>query len=417
MRNHIAVAVVAVVAALGAERAQAHLTGDPAHDNMTTEPQHKATITIEGDKRVVKSNGWPDHKPGQFPNDHNPNTLAPVDYTFKIPLKPVVADRTTRANGWWLGVALNGVPFEPGTGETWNNDPSSGWRYEAHTGFLDLGLDENNAHVQPPGAYHYHALPVGLVRRLGDDGKRMLLVGWAADGFPMYTSFGYADPKNTSSPLRKMRSSYRLKQGTRPSGPGGKYDGTFTQDFEYVKGLGDLDECNGRTGVTPEYPQGIYHYYITDDFPFLPRLWRGTPDASFRKNEMGGPPGGGPPGARPQGMQGTNRPGAGRGPAARRQAGGAAGPTATGNLPMPPVIAVLDTNGDGTIDSGELAKATEGLRKLDENGDGKLSPEEYHPPRPGAPGPESMGGQQGGPPTGGGARPIRPRMPPEPDGF
>ena len=26
--------------------------------------------------------------------------------------------------------------------------------------------------------------------------------------------------------------------------------GAFTQDYEYVEGLGDLDQCNGRFGVT-----------------------------------------------------------------------------------------------------------------------------------------------------------------------
>ena len=40
-------------------------------------------------------------------------------------------------------------------------------------------------------------------------------------------------------------------------------------------GLGDLDECNGRTGVTPEFPKGIYHYYATDTFPHLQRCVKG----------------------------------------------------------------------------------------------------------------------------------------------
>lgn len=113
----------------------------------------------------------------------------------------------------------------------------------------------------------------------------MLLIGWAADGFPIYSS----------SAAQKMRSSYQLKKGQRPRGnrgPGGDYDGTFTADYEYVAGSGDLDDCNGRVGITPEYPQGIYHYFITDTFPYLSRQWRGEPDSSFQKK---GPPGGGPP--------------------------------------------------------------------------------------------------------------------------
>jgi hypothetical protein len=52
-------------------------------------------------------------------------------------------------------------------------------------------------------------------------------------------------------------------------------NGTFTTDYEYVAGLGDLDECNGRTGVTPEFPKGIYHYYITDTYPYIQRCLKG----------------------------------------------------------------------------------------------------------------------------------------------
>ncbi len=57
-----------------------------------------------------------------------------------------------------FGVALNGLPLDPGTAEFWHNDPN--WNYEAMSGKMDLGLDENNAHVQPNGAYHYHGLPM-----------------------------------------------------------------------------------------------------------------------------------------------------------------------------------------------------------------------------------------------------------------
>ncbi|MCA8998272.1 MAG: YHYH protein, partial [Planctomycetaceae bacterium] len=78
--------------------------------------------------------------------------------------------------------------------------------------------------------------------------------------------------------------------------PGGRFDGTFVQDYEFMKGLGDLDEYNGRVGVTPEYPQGIYYYVITNQFPFIPRELRGEADASFARQP---PPGGfGGPGTR-----------------------------------------------------------------------------------------------------------------------
>ena len=55
----------------------------------------------------------------------------------------------------------------------------------------------------------------------------------------------------------------------------------------------------------------------------------------------------------------------------------------------------LDANGDGVIDAEEIANAPAALRKLDKDGDGKLTPDEYR--EPGAPG-GAPGGQRGGPP-------------------
>jgi predicted O-methyltransferase YrrM len=71
-----------------------------------------------------------------------------------------------------------------------------------------------------------------------------------------------------------------------------------------------------------------------------------------------------------------------------------------------PVIAVLDANGDGTVDRQELARASEALQKLDVNHDGQLSLEEMRP----APGPGGRGLDRpgfGGPGREGGARPPR----------
>lgn len=58
--------------------------------------------------------------------------------------------------------------------------------------------------------------------------------------------------------------------------------------------------------------------------------------------------------------------------------------------PLPPVIAALDTDRDGTISAAELEAAPESLKKLDENNDGELSPEELRPhgPPPPPPGDE-----------------------------
>lgn len=257
--------------------------------------QNQVNITVKGQYRYITSNGIPDHKPGQFPNNGNPNRISPQRHNFRVPANPQPSERITPMQRMPFGVALNGIPFDPGTAEFWNRDPRSGWNYDALSGKINLGLDASNAHVQPTGAYHYHGMPLGLIKRVQKK-DNMVQVGFAADGFPIYAKIGHKDANDPDSELVELKSSYRLKHGNRPNGPGGKYDGTFVQDFEYVAGAGDLDECNGRTGVTPDYPEGTYYYVITEDFPFIPRYFRGTPDSSFERR--GPPPGGRGPGRR-----------------------------------------------------------------------------------------------------------------------
>lgn len=53
-----------------------------------------------------------------------------------------------------------------------------------------------------------------------------------------------------------------------------------------------------------------------------------------------------------------------------------------GHRPPPPLMLALDANHDGVIDADEIANASAALKKLDENGDGKLTQDELRPPRP-----------------------------------
>jgi hypothetical protein len=270
------------------------LPAHPGHANVDQIPwageAPQVAITVEGALRWIRGNGLPDHPTGAFPVRGNPNQIAPQNHAFRVPVAPRAAERPTLVGMSLFGVAVNGVVFDPAAAEWWRDDRASGWQYEALGGGRNLGLDREHAHVQPTGTYHYHGLPELLLARLTGGRPRVVLVGWAADGFPIYGPWIQPDPADPAS-VRPAVTGYRLRAGERAGGPGGRHDGTYVQDWEFVPGAGDLDECNGRWGRTPDFPQGIYHYVLTEEFPFVPRFWRGVPDESFLRR--GPPPGGG----------------------------------------------------------------------------------------------------------------------------
>ncbi len=241
----------------------------------------QVAIVDKGQTRRITSNGVPTHTVGPFPNRGNPHQIAGQSYRFTVAAVPAARANPSDSGRLMFGVAVNGVPFDPGAAEFWRGNPRSGWVYEALGGAVPLGLDANYAHVQPGGQYHYHGLPTGLMAELGWSANRASpLIGYAADGFPIY-----AVTVEVNGRVKKMQSSYRLKSGARPggAGPTGRYDGAFVQDYVYVAGAGDLDACNGAVVRTAEYPQGTYAYILTEAFPVIPRCFTGRADRSFSK--------------------------------------------------------------------------------------------------------------------------------------
>lgn len=241
----------------------------------------RAVIKFSGRYRTITSNGIPTHRVGAFPNAGNPHKIKPQSHKFSVAYIPRKAFRTKKLGmDILMGVAVNGIPFDPMAAEFYLGN-HKGWQYNALGGAIPLGLDANYAHVQPSGAYHYHGLPVGLMQELGwQAGRPSPLIGYAADGFPIFAMTAKVDGK-----VKRMRSSYRLKPGNRPGGrkPSGPHDGSFINDYEYVRGAGDLDACNGVEVTTPDYPNGVYAYFLTRKFPVVPRCLVGKIGKGFKK--------------------------------------------------------------------------------------------------------------------------------------
>jgi hypothetical protein len=187
------------------------------------------TISTDGTYITIKSNGIPDHKSCYFATTDaryeayngsnvnfsiNPNRIEEQSLTFKIPLNPAAASTKQATPLGPIGVSVNGVPlFNQYAG------PGTPLTTEINS------FDQYNGHPQQTGQYHYHVEPLYITSLKGKDG----LIGFLLDGYPVYGP---------------------LENGL-----------TLTS--------ANLDAYHGHTGVTADYPNGIYHYHITADAPYI----------------------------------------------------------------------------------------------------------------------------------------------------
>ena len=258
-------------------------------DDCTVDIEDELGVTsiyqevIEDGVRSITINSIPTHFVGTFPNSGNPNTIAEINNTYEMTTTPELADVVTSTRGYVSGVLFSGVGIEVQTAEsfiTTDGATNREWNIVALQDAISLGLDCNNAHVQPEGQYHYHGVPSAYISDLEVDGKTMIKLGYASDGFPIYYKYGYADDGVT---LVAFDSGYQIiereRTGDGETAPDGCYDGTYEEDYEYVEGTG-LDQCNGRMGKTPE-SDNEYYYLITESWPSAPICFSGTPNESF----------------------------------------------------------------------------------------------------------------------------------------
>ncbi len=191
------------------------------------------SITNDGTYITIKSTGQPDHKSVYYPTANalyeafsgttfggntfakNPNSISAQTYTFKIPVNPKVNSNHAATPLGPIGISLNGVPFfnqyagpnQPLTGEV-------------------VSFDKYYGHPAPGGVYHYHVEPLYLTTVKA---TKSSLLGFLLDGFPVY-----GPEENGSAVTNAM-----------------------------------LDAYHGHTGVTSDYPNGIYHYHINSTDPYI----------------------------------------------------------------------------------------------------------------------------------------------------
>ena len=230
----------------------------------------QTTVTLSNGIRTIQTNALPNHDTGDFPNSGNPNIISAQSASYSYPITPTFTG-TARAIRV-AGIAVNGIKLEPGTAETVSCASGETYRVEGLQNSFSLGMDFNNAHVQPTGEYHYHGLPNALVDDLDASEGDLVHIGFAADGHLIYASksgqylSGYElstevrSGVNCTLSLGRSEESVEVDQ-TIP-------DGTYTSDWVYT-GSGNLDECNGVI------INGEYAYLMTETFPYIPRCLKG----------------------------------------------------------------------------------------------------------------------------------------------
>src|SRR6185369_4922153 len=70
-------------------------------------------IDVAEGKRIVVSNGLPDHATGDLPNFHDPVPMSAQKIQLQMPAKPIAGAKVEPLNMSLFGVAVNGVPFDP----------------------------------------------------------------------------------------------------------------------------------------------------------------------------------------------------------------------------------------------------------------------------------------------------------------
>jgi YHYH protein len=262
----------------------------PTVDGNVAWPTAKFTSKTSGTKRVLTSNGLPQHNTGIYPiqatddayqYDRNPNSIKTQTLTINVPKNPKVATKPNCMRGE-VGMALTGVPI------------FNGFDAELRDAVAHEIQDAKNGHPEVTGQYHYHNVSDTVVNQLRNKtiSNKPVLVGYAFDGFGIYSEK--------------------------------KTDGS-----NYTNA--DLDVCHGRTSSVPWQGKNVkmYHYVTTTEFPYTVGCFMGTP-----LQLQSGTPG-----------QGRNPAGQGRGPNGATGNMGGIGQMMSGSMQGPPQAAITACSG------------------------------------------------------------------------
>ncbi len=150
-------------------------------------------------------------------------------YSFDIPSVPIFSSEVTKTSLGSIGVMISGaVLYNPYEGDGTTVAMANNFTITNSDGITASFVDKCAGHPTPGmngtgGAYHYHGLPDCVTSQVDTTNGSSHIIGIALDGYFIYGANDINGKAVTAS---------------------------------------SLDECNGITSPTPEYPKGVYHYVL-----------------------------------------------------------------------------------------------------------------------------------------------------------
>ena len=213
-----------------------------AVEGSVTWSSAQTSISLSGDTWTITSNNLPDppQTTGIFPiqttdpayqYDTNPNAISAQTIQLTLPANPSIASTPSCVPLGIIGFTTDGVAIFDAMDDS------------GHDAVAHEVQDSCSGHPDKNGQYHYHG-PSPCMANETTSG----LVGYALDGFGIYGE-EYA---TTAKTLHDS----------------------------------DLDACHGTTSQIDWHGQTVmmYHYVLTDEFPYTIGCFKGTPVAADLTN-------------------------------------------------------------------------------------------------------------------------------------
>lgn len=221
---------------------------------------------ISGNKRIIRTNGIPNHTFHHDRERENPNPVCLHPSELTIPLNPSQDPNGFKETGMGvIGILKTGAfLYNHKSNRDGVDDVAN------HPDNEQPGLDGCHGHSGGTCMYHYHEISKLSECTHDNDWQKCELIGWLRDGFPIYSHCWHPTEE------RYLKSCFHLRNDVDGGG------GDDTSDYEFDEtGDCDLDLANGfdftGAGIADSDGNLItgYAYIASESYPYVMTAYRG----------------------------------------------------------------------------------------------------------------------------------------------